>query len=263
MKLLMGITWFFVIAQPFKGSHAVEDNGVIRVFEYRKSKKKEVKKKKRKPRARVNYKKKLDIALKENSSLKERLQKLKSSRLKLDFTTSINIPMGTTLRGVLLNNVISSNLTSPVIVKVAPTMYLKDGGELHCTGKRENRRVYVACNSLMVKGRQYSGLVTSLLNDDGTNGLKGDYWSGEERYVAGVMTSSLASGIILASQETTPTSLGNIPTNSGKNTIIGGLASSAEAANGILTEKLKKSQGVVTLRAGSEVLVYFNGGYTQ
>ena len=252
---------------PVKSIKAANNNDVISILGADRHKKKvapkkqETQKKSNKPR--VSFKKKWALSKAENEALKERLQNLQSSRLKLDFTTSLNIPAGTTIKGVLLNSVVSTNLTSPLLVEVKPNKYITQKARLLCTGKRENRRVYVACDRLVTQHREYQGLTTSLLNLDGSNGLKGDYWSGEERYVAGVMTTSLASGVILASQDTTPTGFGQQVTNSGKNTVINGVASSVDAATRLITEKLKKSQGVVTLKAGEEVLVYFNGGYTR
>lgn len=210
---------------------------------------------------RTNYKKKFLVKEAENKALRERLHNLQNSRLGLDFTTSFNIPSGTTLKGELLNSVVSTNLSSPVNVRVQPNKYIDEVSTLQCEGQRADKRIYVACDKLIIGDEEYSGLVTNLLNYDGSNGLKGEYWSGEERLIAGIAVTSLASGVILASQDTRRTQFGDQNANTGKNAVINGVANTTSEATRFMGEKLKVDSGVVTLNAGEKVLVYFKGGF--
>lgn len=217
--------------------------------------------KKKKINKSINYKNSYERSEAQNLALKEKLNALSSNNSQFDFTNTLIIPTGTTLRGKLLNSVVSSNLTSPILVRIRANQYFEEGAKLACLGERSGRRIYVACDRVIIGEVEYSGLITSLLNIDGSNGLRGDYWSGEERYVTGIIATSLASGVILSAGDSTQTPYGNQVVNTGKNTVISGLASSADKAVGLMSEKLEKSSGVVTLEAGSEVLIYFNGGF--
>lgn len=198
----------------------------------------------------------------ENALLKEKLKDKKKGKPRFDFTTSIKISAGTIFKGTLLNPIVSSNLESPVSVKVTPNKTLKDGGTFLCKGARADRRVYIACDRLMVNNYEYKGLTSSLLNLDGSNGIKGKYWSGEEQYIAGIAATSFASGVIASSQETFTTPYGEQTINNSKNRLYGGLASTANEVTQIMADKLEKSNGIVSIKAGTEVLIYFNQGYS-
>lgn len=161
--------------------------------------------------------------LSENAALKKKLVE-KKHKTSFDFTKSLSIPAGTILKGTLLNSIVTSNLKSPVSVRVLPNKYLISGATILCEGARSARRVFIACDRMIIEGDEYSGMVTSVLNLDGSNGVKGKYWSSEEQYVAGIAAASFATGVISASQQTLTTPYGEQIAQTGKNRVYGGLA---------------------------------------
>ena len=177
-----------------------------------------------------------------------------------DFTNSYDFKTASVLRGRLLNSIVSTNLESPLVVEVYPDQGLPEGTILSCMGMTKYKRVIAGCNRLITPGaigEEYE-VETSVLNTDGTAGLTGEYYSGKELYVAGMIASSFARGSIELSQSRIATIGGEMKVNSAKNRYLEGILNSADEAADLMKKELQTTEPKVFIKAGKDVLVYFN-----
>jgi hypothetical protein len=177
-----------------------------------------------------------------------------------DFTNSYDFKTASVLRGRLLNSIVSTNLESPLVVEVYPDQGLPEGTILSCMGMTKYKRVIAGCNRLITPGaigEEYE-VETSVLNTDGTAGLTGEYYSGKELYVAGMIASSFARGSIELSQSRIATIGGEMKVNSAKNRYLEGILNSADEAADLMKKEMQTTEPKVFIKAGKDVLVYFN-----
>ncbi len=177
-----------------------------------------------------------------------------------DFTHSYDFKTSTVLRGRILNSIVSTNLESPLVVEVHANQGLPEGTVLSCLGMTKYKRVVAGCSRLITSGstgEEYE-VSTSVLNTDGTAGLKGEYYTGKELYVAGMIASSFARGSIELSQSRIATLGGEMKLNSAKNRYLEGILNSADEASDLMKKEMQTSEPKVFIPAGKEVLIYFN-----
>ena len=163
---------------------------------------------------------------------------------------------GKTLRGRLLNSIVSTNLESPVLVEVHGGQGLPLKSKFSCLGSTKHKRVVTTCNKLVTSSKEIPVNV-QVLNLDGTSGLLGSYEDGKEELIAGIIVTNATQGLLAASEGYATTSLGHSPRISLKNQLLGGAMNSAKATSELLTEDLKTKEPIVSIDAGLEVLVYF------
>ena len=150
----------------------------------------------------VTQSKDLEELSKSSQRLGEFIEKYRDRPAIWDFTNSYDFKTASVLRGRILNSIVSTNLESPLVVEVHSDQGLPDGTLLSCLGMTKYKRVIAGCNRLITPGaagEEYD-VETSVLNTDGTAGLTGEYYSGKELYVAGMIASSFARGSIELSQ---------------------------------------------------------------
>ncbi len=177
-----------------------------------------------------------------------------------DFTSSYDFKTASVLKGRLLNSIVSTNLESPLVVEVHPDQGLPDGTILSCLGMTKYKRVIASCTKIITPGAagEEHSIEVSLLNTDGTAGLTGEYYSGKELYVAGMIASSFARGSIELSQSRIATPSGEMKINSARNRYLEGVLSSADEMTDLMKKEMQTNEPKVFISAGKEVLIYFN-----
>ncbi|MBL6988684.1 MAG: hypothetical protein ISR65_02865 [Bacteriovoracaceae bacterium] len=196
----------------------------------------------------------------QNEEIKEIL-KVRSA-LPVIIDNTLSYPTGTIFKGTLLNSVVSTNLESPMLVSILPRQKLAKGTLFSCIGTTKHKRVVSSCN-LMIKDNIEYEVSASLLNTDGSSGIKGEYFEGKEAYIAGMLAADISKGILSVSQTRVATNLGSITKANVKNQILQGLIGGADTGVDILKEEMKTKEPVVVINAGVKVLIYFNRRFTN
>ena len=147
----------------------------------------------------------------------------------------------TVLKGRLLNSIVSTNLESPMVVEIHPDQGLPEGSILSCLGMTKLKRVVSGCSRLITPGStgEEFDVEVSLLNTDGTAGITGEYFSGKELYVAGMIASSFARGSIELSQSRLATTAGELKVNSAKNRYLEGILNSADEGADLMKKEMQ------------------------
>jgi hypothetical protein len=186
----------------------------------------------------------------------EKINRLLSQRLSkphiMDLTASFDFPTGTILKGKLLNSILSTNLISPLIVEIKEGE-LK-GAKIHCQGLTLNKRIHTNCPTIIFNDKEYSAS-TTLLNPDGTAGLLGSYYEGHDELLAANGAQNLIQGLSTLGQNTIASPLKSKFFEAGTNT----LSSSSD----LLKNESKENSGVVLIKGGTSVLLFFNQGFKQ
>lgn len=198
-------------------------------------------------------------AIQENSIKMDELLRLKTN-LPYIIDQSFQFQTGDVLRGTLLNSVVSTNLESPLLIRVDEGQGLPEGTKLSCVGVTKHRRVITACNLIITENNEYP-VESIVLNTDGTAGLKGVYYDHQEEYVAGAIASQFAQGILEVSQSRRTTVLGSELENTAKNKLLQGLINSSNTITNTLEEEMKSKEPKVFIDAGKKVLVYFTQSF--
>lgn len=177
-----------------------------------------------------------------------------------DFTNHYDFKTGTVFRGILLNSIVSTNLESPLLVQVKENQGLPRGSKFSCVGVTKYKRVVAACNRLIIpdEDREFNVQV-SLLNPDGSSGLKADYfYTGKEEFVAATVATSFARGMIELQTERLSTPLGELTANTSKNRLLNGALRATDEINNLMKSEMQNKEPKVYVEAGKEVLVYFH-----
>jgi hypothetical protein len=163
------------------------------------------------------------------------------------------------IRGLLLNSVVSTNLESPLLVESLDNSILPSGTKFRCTGVTKNKRVLTICDRMITPSKEVEVKV-QVLNIDGTAGLRGEYNDGKDSYIAGAIVSEFAKGVISASKDKVVLPLGSIDSDSEKNKVLEGLASSMSTTTDLITDSMKSQEPKVFIEAGKPVLIFFMEG---
>ncbi len=163
---------------------------------------------------------------------------------------------GKTYRGTLLNTIVSTNQATPVLVRANLNQGLPYNSKFACQSMTQNKRVFCLCNKLITTTKELA-IVAQLLNLDGSSGLQGVYEDGKEDLIAGAVISDFSAGMLSAAQNRTTTPFGSMQDNSAKNQLLQGAINSAGSTSEILLDEMKNAVPVITIEAGTEVLIYF------
>lgn len=163
---------------------------------------------------------------------------------------------GKVFRGTLLNSIVSTNLSSPVIVMAHPNQGLPYKTKFSCQGTTQNKRVLTLCNKMVTTEKDIP-IHAQLLNTDGSSGLEGVYDDAKDQLIAGAVLSDFAQGMLSAAQTRIAGPLGAVRDDSVKNQILQGGVESGRTTSEILLEEMKTAEPIVTIEAGEEVLIYF------
>lgn len=212
------------------------------------------------PQVRTKKLEQLNEIDQSSTKLDQFIEKYRDRPAIWDFTNSYDFKTASVLRGRLLNSIVSTNLESPLVIEVHSDQGLPEGTILSCLGMTKYKRVIAGCNRLITPGaagEEYD-VETSVLNTDGTAGLTGEYYSGKELYVAGMIAASFARGSIELSQSRIATTGGEMKVNSAKNRYLEGILNSADEASDLMKKEMQTTEPKVFVKAGKEVLIYFN-----
>lgn len=177
-----------------------------------------------------------------------------------DYTFSLKIRSGTALRGVILNSIVSTNLDSPLLVRVDDGMgVVPDFSEFLCFGKTKHKRVFVECSKLIM-GENETLVSALLLNKDGSAGLTGEFYSGQEEYVAGAIATGALTGVLEASMSKVSTPYGDLIKDTSANKVLGGAIGGLDVTKDIIEGEMKTKEPKVAINAGKEVIVFFTSG---
>lgn len=163
---------------------------------------------------------------------------------------------GKAYRGILLNSVVSSNLASPVLVKAVPGQGLPYQTRFSCGGTTQNKRVLTLCNKMILPDKEVA-ITAQILNIDGSAGLLGEYDDGKEDLIAGAVLSDFSQGMMSAAQTRFASPFGEMRDSGAKNQVLQGLINSGGTTSEILLDEMKRAEPIVTINAGTEVLIYF------
>lgn len=163
---------------------------------------------------------------------------------------------GKVFRGTLLNSIVSSNLSSPVIVMAHPNQGLPYKTKFSCQGTTANKRVLTICNKMVTTDKEIP-IVAQLLNTDGSSGLEGVYDDAKDKLIAGAVISDFAQGMLSGAQSRIGTAFGAVRDDSVKNQVLQGLIESGRTTSDILVDEMKTAEPIVSVEAGEEVLIYF------
>lgn len=172
---------------------------------------------------------------------------------------STKIETTKTIKGLLLNSVVSTNLESPLLVQVFRDQGFPIGTKFSCKGITSNKRVLTYCDRMITPTKDVSVKV-QILNMDGSSGLRGIYNDNKDSFIAGAVLSDLGRGIISASVSKIAPSVGTINEINEKNQIIEGLSNSVKTTSDILQDEMKSQEPKVFIEAGKPVLIYFMEG---
>lgn len=177
-----------------------------------------------------------------------------------DFTNHYDFKTGTVFRGTLLNSIVSTNLESPILVEVKEHQGLPRGSKFSCIGVTKYKRVVAACNRLIIPDEDKEFEVqVSLLNRDGSSGIKADYYySGKEEFAAASVATSFARGMIELQTQRVATPLGELTANTASNRVLNGVLESTDDINSLMKSEMQSKEPKVYIEAGQEVLVYFH-----
>lgn len=163
---------------------------------------------------------------------------------------------GKVFRGTLLNSIVSTNLSSPVVVLAHPNQGLPYKTKFSCQGTTQNKRVLTICNKMITTDKEIP-IQAQLLNKDGSSGLEGVYDDSKDQLIAGAVISDFAQGMLSGAQSRIGTAFGAVRDDSVKNQILQGFIESGRATSDILLDEMKSAEPIVTIEAGEEVLIYF------
>jgi len=163
---------------------------------------------------------------------------------------------GKTYRGTLLNTIVSTNQATPVLVRAHLNQGLPYNSKFGCQAMTQNKRVFCLCNKLITTDKEIA-IQAQLLNLDGSSGLEGIYADGKEELIAGAVLSDFSGGMLSAAQNRIATPFGAIQDTTLKNQFLQGAINSANTTSEILLDEMKQTVPVITIEAGTDVLIYF------
>ncbi|MFZ4715509.1 MAG: TrbI/VirB10 family protein [Bacteriovoracaceae bacterium] len=168
----------------------------------------------------------------------------------------------TTIKGLLLNSVVSTNLESPMVIGSIVNEGLPEGTRFSCYGVTKNKCVLTLCDR-MISNQKEIPVSVQILNSDGAACLRGVYDDGKDALIAGAIASDFAKGVFSASQNRLSTPLGDATRVNERNQILGGMMGSANTTTDILLQEMKNQEPKVYIEAGKPVLIYFMEGLKE
>ena len=159
------------------------------------------------------------------------------------------IQTGKTFRGIVLNSIVSTNISSPVLVEALPNQGLPYRAKFACEAQTQNKRVFTVCNKMITRDLEIP-VVVQILNVDGTSGLLGDYDEGSEEVITGNVLSHSSQGLL--SGIGSSINGGNVSAS-----LLQGLVESGNSTSELLLNDMKTKEPIVSIDSGAEVLIYF------
>ncbi|MBS1983133.1 MAG: TrbI/VirB10 family protein [Bdellovibrionales bacterium] len=169
---------------------------------------------------------------------------------------------GAFLLGILKNRIVSEQENTPVLVKLPQGAMSRgrmivppDSLIIGTTQGRSERRVFVGFHTLRSPDGQAYPIKAQLLSPDGSAGLSGEYSSGRGKAVAGAAISAFVSGAASGLMTFQAGPLGTVSDGSVRNSMLSGLAGTANFAADTYTADMRNARGVVEAEPDSLVLI--------
>ncbi len=176
------------------------------------------------------------------------------------------VPLGSTVKCVLIHNIITNNFGSPVICQVLEDFYFHDlllprGTRIYGTARAgfERDRVLVGFHTIVFQDGQEIKIKGIGLSRDGSAGLTGIVVSKQNKKRLIAMILNFLSGTALGLQETATNAVTGIDqvANDSRNSILEGVGKTFEQEAERTQKEIEKAEGYAVVPAGSEVIVYF------
>jgi hypothetical protein len=219
-----------------------------------KLKKAEINKVSKTKNRRENNEKALQTLLENSKKLNQLLQQ--RSAIPVIWNQTDKILTGKVYRGTLLNSINSTNLSSPVLVRAHEGQGIIPKSKFACQAATQNKRIATVCHKLITPEREIN-ISAQLLNLDGTSGLIGEYEDESGELIGAAVANNFAQGILSAAQSRIATPFGAMRDDSVKNQLLQGAIESGRTTTDILVNEMRQVEPVITIEAGTEVLVYF------
>lgn len=184
----------------------------------------------------------------------EGLNKVKFSYMKIMDDDPLFTPTQM-IGGRLRFSILSTNISSPINIIPDPEAGLPEGSVFSCYGLTKYKRVMASCDSVIINGRSQQ-IAAKVLDVDGSLGLRGHYYSGKEEYVAGMIFSEAAKGMLAVQQTQINTALGPVTNGSAKNAMLQALMNSADESTELLREQMQSKEPKVFVKSNKRVIVY-------
>ncbi|QDK42711.1 hypothetical protein DOM21_14880 [Bacteriovorax stolpii] len=207
----------------------------------------------------------LETLKQQGARIEEMLGRFQKKIAVWDYSNQYDFKTGTTIKGTLLNSIVSTNLESPLIVEVNEGESLPTGTRFSCKGITKLKRVLAICDKLITPNDDEEFEINaSLLNSDGSSGLRPDEIStGKEEFIAGTIATAFSKGLIEIGTERVASPLGEITANTRRNRVTNGLLNSLDETNNIMNSEMKTKEPKAYIGAGRSVLIYFNGRFKR
>ena len=169
---------------------------------------------------------------------------------------------GDMISGKTFLSILSTNLDSPIVIIPSSNPNIPDGSKVLCKGRTKHKRVMVSCNKLVTP--QYTVDIDAvLLESDGTFGLSGQYYSGKEEFIAGVLATEFTKGVLSTQQDRLDTVIGTVTKNNTRNQLLNGLITSSSAATDMMREEMQSKEPKVFISRNKKVILFFNSEVTR
>lgn len=159
--------------------------------------------------------------------------------------------------GRLRHAVFSTALQSGIDVTIDPNEKFPQGAIVKCEGSTSVKRIDARCNKLVTPTIEIA-IDAKIQELDGTFGIRGHVYTGDEKFIAGIFASKMAEGALAVSQYKYLANLGEPARNLGKAQILQGLINGSAEVSNAFTEKLNKNNTAIFVKANKRVRIYFN-----
>lgn len=206
-----------------------------------------------KKRTNSNYKyvKQLEA---ENKNLKL-LAKFKLNRP--DFIdASFDIKTGDMFSASTDLSVLSTNLSSPMPISLEESDTFPNGARVICSGKTYLKRIVATCEKIVTDEFELP-INAILLDSDGTNGIRGQYYTGKEEYITGIIASEFSKGALSMSLNRIDTPNGVDITNDPRNVVLGGLINTGNEVTNLMKDEMQNKEPKVFVERGRKTILYF------
>ena len=169
---------------------------------------------------------------------------------------SLFIPEGKLLQGRTDLVMKATSTKSSITISKIIGENFPPGTKISCSGVAKYKAIMANCNRLIINEIGYP-IKAELRNKDGSRGIVGILYTGEEKYLTGMFLASASEGAIRVSQTKGQSIFGEYVKATGKNAIKEALAESAKTTTELLKDKFQTEEPIVFLPRNTKVLIYF------
>lgn len=161
-------------------------------------------------------------------------------------------------KAITIKSVVASNVApGTMIIRINENIDFDGVTELRCKAFPFEKRVRSKCDKMVIDEDEFD-VDAEILDLDGGDGIIADEWyeSKEKEFLASSMASFL-NGVSSASRSQIMTSVGNMPEQNSKNSVLAGLMGMTGNVSNAIQEDVQKVT-IGFLNSGKSVMVLFN-----